>query len=360
VKIFRSRKLPSSIQFFISIVLIAGVSLVCFSLKEIIGYKIVALLLLLTVSIIAISFEILPVLLAATLSAVIWNFFFIPPIYTFHINDGEDLLMFLSYFSVSLINAVLTSRIRRIERKAQEKEEKENTIKLYNTLLNSLSHELKTPLSTIIAAVDTLKDNHIHLSKIKQQELLNEIDIATLRLNKHVENLLSMSHIETGLFSLHKEWCDLNEFINMLIQSFSLSTKGRQIIFVPDDNLPLCKIDIGIMEQAVQNIIANAILYTPSHTIITIKVAVLENELIIIIQDNGNGIPDELLDKIFNKFYRIPDTQTGGTGLGLSITKGFIEAHNGTIIAKNILPHGLGFEIKIPVETTYINHLKNE
>ncbi len=105
-----------------------------------------------TVSFIAMSFEILPVLVAAVLSAVIWNFFFIPPVYTFHINNAEDVSLFSFYFFIALVNTVLTFNIREAEKKARDKEEKENTIKLYNTLLNSLSHELRTPVSIIIAS----------------------------------------------------------------------------------------------------------------------------------------------------------------------------------------------------------------
>ncbi|NTW32317.1 MAG: DUF4118 domain-containing protein, partial [Bacteroidetes bacterium] len=120
--------------------LIVAVSIACFFTADFIGYKVVALLLLVVVSLLAMVFDILPVLLAALLSALIWNFFFIPPLFTFHIADTEDALMFLMYFVIALVNAVLTFKIREAEKKARDKEEKENTIKLYNTLLNSLSH----------------------------------------------------------------------------------------------------------------------------------------------------------------------------------------------------------------------------
>lgn len=116
--------------------------------------------------------------------------------------------MFLLYFFIALVNAVLTFKIRKEEKKARHKEEKEHTIKLYNTLLNSLSHELRTPISTIIGAVDTLKDQKEKISSNNQIELLNQIDTASMRLNRQVENLLNMSRLEWGMLKLNLSWCD--------------------------------------------------------------------------------------------------------------------------------------------------------
>jgi two-component system sensor histidine kinase KdpD len=136
------------------------------------GYKVVAFILLLAVSLIAIVFDILPVVVAALLSALIWNFFFIPPRFTFRIDSAEDGFLFLMYFVIAFINAVLTNRIRKIEKQAREKEEKVNTLKLYNTLLNSLSHELKTPIATIIGATDNLLAGSSKLSDENRNELV--------------------------------------------------------------------------------------------------------------------------------------------------------------------------------------------
>ncbi len=152
-------------QHFISAVLVSIVSISCFFTVDLIGYRVVALILMVTVSLLAMMFDILPVMIAAILSALIWNFFFIPPLYTFHVSNAEDFLMFLMYFIIAMVNAVLTFKIREAELKARDKEEKENTIKIYNTLFNSLSHELRTPISTILGSVDTLKENKENLTE---------------------------------------------------------------------------------------------------------------------------------------------------------------------------------------------------
>ena len=121
--------------------------------------------------------------------------------------------MFLMYFVIALINAVLTYKIRQVERKIRDEKEKEKTIKLYNTLLNSLSHELRTPISTIIGAIDTIKDNGTKLTESNISDLYTEIEIAGFRLNRQVENLLSMSRLEAGILKPKLDWCDVNELV---------------------------------------------------------------------------------------------------------------------------------------------------
>ncbi len=360
MKLFEARKYKQPIQHLLSIVLVLLVSAVCFISTNVIGYRVVALILLMTVSLIAMFFDILPVLIAAILSALIWNFFFIQPLYTFHIHNAEDMLMFLLYFLVALVNAVLTIKIREVEKKARDKEEKENTIKLYNTLLNSLSHELRTPIATIIGAVDTLKENKEKLSITHQTELLSQIDTATIRLNQQVENLLNMSRLESGMLKLNLDWCDLNELIFSVLQKLSFSNNKHTIIFNPNENLPLFKLDTGLIEQVAHNIVHNAIQHTPENSTIEIVALHKTDNCIIKISDNGSGFPVNEMQFVFDKFYRLPNTKSGGSGLGLSIAKGFTEAHNGKIIVENKIPHGSIFTIQIPTETSFIKNLKNE
>lgn len=343
----------------LSAALVFIVSVTCFFASPFIGYRIVALILLMTVSFIAMLFEILPVLLAAILSAIIWNFFFIPPVYTFHISDAEDVLMFLLYFFIALVNAVLSFKIREAEKKVRDKEEKETTIKLYNTLLNSLSHELRTPISTIIGAVDTLKENKNKLTLTHEADLLTAIDHASIRLNRQVENLLNMSRLESGTLKLNIDWCDVNELIHSVIQKNQVSAH-HQLVFTANEHLPLFKLDIGLIEQVVYNLIYNAVQYTPENTRIEINASYQSGKCIITIADHGKGFPEKEMERVFEKFYRLPNTKTGGSGLGLSISQGFVEAHKGTIQLQNNTHGGATFTIELPAETSFLNNLKNE
>lgn len=335
-------------------------SAICFSLQQYLNYSIVAIILLFTVSIFAVIFDIIPVVFAATLSALILNYFFIPPLYTLHIDSSNDVMLFLIFYIICLVNAFLTYKIRIAQEESRDKEEKEKTIQLYNTLLSSLSHELRTPLATITASVDTLNCAPNNLTVDQQHILLNEIEIASSRLNEQVENLLNMSRLDSGMLSLRPGWCDVNEIINHVIGQWSHATHHK-FEFNEDNNLPLILIDEGILLQILQNLVKNAIVHTSQNTTIELRTKIDEEHFLYIwVIDNGQGLPAEELPKLFDKFYRVPNSAKGGAGLGLSIVKGYISYMKGTINVGHYEPSGLVFEIKLPVEVSYINKLKNE
>jgi two-component system sensor histidine kinase KdpD len=346
-------------QYILCIASVLFVTAVCYSFKEIIGYRVVALLLLMTVSFLAILFGVLPVISAAFFSAFTWNFFFIPPIFTLHIAKAEDILMFIMYFLIALINTVLTVRIRDAEKKARDKEEKENTIKLYDTLLNSLSHELRTPVATMIGALDTIRENRQTLSEESQAELFSVIELASVRLNRQIDNLLNMSRLESGMLKLKIDWCDMPEIVNSVIQKLIPGSQAR-IDTRMGENLPYFRLDAGIMEHVIYNLVQNALLYAPGNTVIEISVNHVSDCCVITVSDNGPGFPVSEIPRAFDKFYRGPGVKTGGTGLGLSIVKGFVEAHGGTVQLVNNPSGGSKFTVEIPAEATYINSLKNE
>ena len=337
------------------------VSGISFSLQEFIGYKVVAYLLLVTLSIIALFCDIVPVMISAVLSALIWNFFFIPPRYTFHIGTTEDFFLFIMYFVIAVLHAALMYKLKQMQKLASEKEEKAATLKLYNTLLNSLSHELKTPIATIIGASDNLLIMDGSLTEQNKHNLVSEISVASLRLDRQVQNLLNMSRLESGTLQLKKDWCDLNELIYKTIDHLEGHIKQHVLDIALADNLPFFKLDEGLMEQVLLNLIYNAVTYTPEGSIISIRASCKEQQYCVIsIEDNGRGFPEEEISKAFDKFYRLNRSGPGGTGLGLSIVKGFVEAHKGTVVLENAPLGGASFTITIPTEISYANDLKDE
>lgn len=350
-------------QYFVSIFSIILTSFICYFISDYIGYKATALVLLFVVSLLAILFDVIPVLIAAVLSAMIWDFFFIPPHFTFHVDNTEDALMLLMYFIIALVNGVLTTRLRKIEKQSQIKEEKLNSIKLYNTLFNSISHEFRTPISTIYGSTDNLLNNSENLNEENKIKLINEIHKASVRLNRLVGNLLNISRLEAGYITIKKDWCNINELIHTVINSLEEDLRKHHVKTEIDEQFPLVKLDYGLIEQVISNIVYNASIYTVENTTITIQIHLEKNTLLITISDNGSGIPEDEIVKIFDKFYSIKGHTVNGTGLGLSIAKGFIEAHNGKIKAFNNNLKGLTFEIKIPLsdkEIMNLNSIKNE
>ena len=354
------RKLSKTKQYLYSILLILAVSSGCFAFSEYTGYHTAALLLLVTVSLIAMFCDIYPVLVAAVLSALIWNFFFIPPLYTFHIGKSEDILMYLMYFIIALLNAVLTIKIRQIEKKEQIKEEKENLIKIYNTLLNSLSHELRTPISAIIGAADNLQNDREKLSEKNKSDLVSEISIASLRLNRDVENLLNMSKLESGMLKIKNDWCDIVDLVYGVIKKMKETTVTQRFDIQISDSLPYFFIDHSLMEHVLINLIQNAVNNSPAKSRITICASCIIDQLVLTVEDEGHGFPEDQISKVFDRFYRLNNSRTGGIGLGLSIVKGFVEAHHGTVSLENKSTGGTRFTISIPAKTSYINNLKNE
>lgn len=481
-------------QYFIVSLYISVISVICLIFKNFIGYQVVSFVLLFLVSFLALFFGTGPILLAASLSSIIWDFLFIPPQFTLHIEKPEDMLMLLMFFIIALLNGILTSRVRRQEKKIRIREERthalyqlardlantntiedvsktaykfisenfsiecmiflknelnklqtendqlsENEIsiaywvfnhiskagkftntlpssdytfyplhgntenigviavklknnftqgesefwetcltqisgkyereflrntakkayllnesdKLYKTLFNSISHELRIPVATIMGASDTLL-SQTYPEEIKQKLYL-EINTASIRLNRLIENLLNMSRLETGRISLRTDWCDINDLAYKVTENLRQELLPFNYETVIPSDMPLVNIDFGLLEQVLHNLILNSTQHAPEGSNIRMKFFYDNAYLIINIMDRGEGFPENDLNLVFNKFYRGSNAKTGGTGLGLSIVKGFVEAHNGTVTASNRKNGGAIFTIKIPVLITDVS-----
>jgi two-component system sensor histidine kinase KdpD len=358
-------------QYLVSILSVGLVASLCLFTRDYLDYKIVGYILLVVVSVLSMFLAILPLLLSAVLSALILNFFFIQPYYTFHISDAEDSLLLVLFFIIALVNAVLTHKIRRAEKILQIKEVRSNTMKLYNALLDSLSHELRTPISTIMGAIDTIQSKSVPISEVNKQELYSEIEKASLRLNHQVENLLNMSRLESGVIQPKIDWCDLEELIYNVLDHLKDDLQFHKVVVKTDENLPLFKLDYGLTQQIIYNLVFNASQYTPKGAKIEIKVVYNVDAdfeynpdklfpCVITIADDGIGFPEEEIDKVFDKFYRLQNSKTGGTGLGLSIVKGFVEAQHGKITLENKEEGGSIFKINFPALVMNTAAISNE
>jgi two-component system sensor histidine kinase KdpD len=335
-------------QYIYSVAIVITVSVICFGLSGLMGYRVAAFVLLVTVSLLAVSFDIYPVLLSAILSAFIWDFFFIPPRFTIHVDNTEDGILLLMYFIIALINAVLTNRIRQAEKISRVKEEKANSVKLYNTILNSLSHELRTPIAAIIAATDNLQSNP-HLSQISKSQLVSEISRASLRLNQQVENLLNISRLESGHIQPKNDWCDVHELVYEVVKRVEENNRNRKIDVSVNEAVPLCWLDQGMLEQVIYNLLNNAAIHTAPSSKIYISAMRHADILQLEIGDNGSGFRDVDPKAVFHKFSRSRISGSDGSGLGLSIVKGFTEALGGTVELKSKPGNGAVFTIFIPV-----------
>lgn len=458
------RSLPELLSYkrfhpLIAILAVSLVALLCAPLMKTENYHAVPFILLFVVTILATFMGIVPVLIAATLGALVWNYFFIPPHFTFHIEKPEDILLFAMFFMIAMLNGVLTSRLQEQEQLARDREKHAHALlkltrelaeargrkemmtvaergirrefglvaeviasdgnavsdiprgahksnifpltgismnpgyvvlknsgdfeedvfwstylaqisgalereylgelaqkarfldesdRLYKTLFNSISHELRIPVATIMGASESMLTQK-HTPEV-QGELAQEIFTASVRLNRVIENLLNISRLESGRISAHRDWHDMHDLVNKVLadleeelRSFIVSVK------IPEEMQPVY-IDFGLMEQVLYNLLFNAAEHAPVRSEISISLSFSRNYLSISITDNGPGFPNDKTGQIFDKFFRIEHSRPGGLGLGLSIVKGFVEALRGSIMAENRPEGGALFSMLIPCE----------
>jgi len=221
--------------------------------------------------------------------------------------------------------------------------------KLRSALLNSVSHDLRTPLSTVLGAATTLLEYGKSIDKKVQLDLLTSIREEAERLNRYVGNLLDMTRLEGGGLNIRSDWVDVRDVIGAAADRVARRLGQRTVTRDFPAQLTMVKIDTALLEQALVNILENAIAYSPDDS--TIELAAYEdrNNVVISIEDEGRGIPTAELERVFERFRRMEEsTDRGkGAGLGLAISKGFVEAMNGRIAAASPIHDGKGTRILI-------------
>lgn len=261
------------------------------------------------------------------------------------LHPAEERLLrtFASQGAMALERAWLTQT----ETRAKVLEESDH---LKSALLSSVSHELRSPLATIKASITSLRSGDVKWKSSAREDLLASVDDETDHLNRLVGNLLDMSRIESGALKPQRQWNLLSEIVGGVISRMRKATEQYQLdVNLPDD-LPLVPVDYVQMEQVFDNLISNSLKYAPPNTTIHIS-ANRQNDgtLSVTVSNQGPHVPQEHLDRIFDKFYRVTDAdRVTGTGLGLSICKGIIVAHGGRIWAEN-LSDGFAFNFTIPL-----------
>ena len=491
-------------QFLMVAIFVSLSSLLCYLVKDFIYYQAVAFILLILISILALFYATGPVLFAAFLSALSWDYFFTYPQFSLIIANPLDVFLLIMFFIIALLNGVLTSRVRLQEKKIRTREERTHALyqltkelsatagideisenaawyiqkyfklnsviilkneskqlenyestdseiklskfdlsvadwvfrysgkagkytnlfhsteytfypltgiygnmgviavhhsnafthgeeqfweaflsqisgkyerdyllnvakqtyllneseKLYNTIFNSISHELRIPVATIMGSSEAL------LTQGHQEEnkliLYSEINTASVRLHQLIENLLNMSRIESGHITPHPDWCDVLDIANKIVDNLSYLLIPFKFYMQIQNNMPLIFIDSGLIEQVLHNLVLNATQYAPEGTSIRLSFSIENEFLTVQVMDRGKGFTNDELASVFNKFYRGKDAKAGGTGLGLSIVKGYAEALKGTVRAENRKNGGAKFTVIIPVKLSDIEQYNKQ
>ncbi|CAG0984543.1 two-component system, OmpR family, sensor histidine kinase KdpD [Planctomycetaceae bacterium] len=225
------------------------------------------------------------------------------------------------------------------------------TEKLQSALLNSISHDLRTPLVSITGALTSLDDQSDMLDEENRRSLVVTAREEADRLNRLVGNLLSMTRIESGAIRLHSEPGDIEDLIGTALEQLGRRLGVHDVkVTIPSD-FPLVPMDFTLMVQVVVNVLDNAVKYSPDCSLVEVSASVMNQKARIQIADCGVGIPSEDLMRIFDKFYRVQRAEkVSGTGLGLSISKGIVEAHHGNIYASAREGGGTIITIELPLK----------
>lgn len=226
----------------------------------------------------------------------------------------------------------------------QRAEIAEQSNRLHKSLLDSVSHELKTPLAALRAALDL----HAQPSDERQQVLHGEMHAATRRFERVVNHLLDMTRIESAQVKAHLEWCDVEEIISDTVRHAGMLETQRITMEIPSD-MPLVHIDPVLTETLLTNLLHNAATWNEAGMPIEIHVDHDKTHWRLQVRDHGPGIPDSIKHRLFDKFVRAEGAPAGGTGLGLSIVRGFAKAQGASVHAENAVPHGALFTVRFPL-----------
>lgn len=328
----------------------------------------VALGLLLVVLLVAALWGSRPAVLASLLGVVCFNLFYLPPVGRLHIEDPDNWVALFAFLVTAATAGQLWARAKRqaqeaeaarreserlytelqdaFERASQAKA-LEQSERLKSALLDAVTHDLRTPLTSIKASVTTLLDDPRSqtdeeetgtLDAEGRREMLEVIDEETDRLNRFIEGLMELARLEAGEMHLRRRWGSIEEIVTRALERAEPLTRDHHIQVRLDEDLPTVRVDDRAVAEVVYTLVDNAAKYSPKGTNINVEAKRKDGQTIqLSVEDEGPGIPAELRQRVFDKFFRaMRDGDSGthqpsGSGMGLAIARGLVEAHGGRI-----------------------------
>ncbi|MBE6861131.1 MAG: DUF4118 domain-containing protein [Ruminococcus sp.] len=289
-------------------------------------------------------------IISSVISTFAVNYAFTYPYFAFDLISPECVFSFIVMMTIAIITSALTTKIKK-QQKAYAESEKE---KMRANLLRGISHDLRTPLTSICGSTSAIIENYDILSKEQQIKLLSEIREDSKWLNRMVENLLSVTRIDSEKVCVIKTPIVLEELIDAVILKFHKHCPEQNVnVIIPDDfiNIPM---DALLIEQVIINMLENAVFHAKGMTELSLKVKTKNNIAVFEVSDNGCGIPKERLENLFGGYLErtdVPaDSSRNNMGIGLSVCASIIKAHGGTISAENLKSGGAVFRFTLEME----------
>jgi len=296
-----------------------------------------------------------------------FNFFFLPPLYTFSIAHPQNWVALAVFFTTAIAVGQLSARAKRraeeaemakheLERlyselrdafdRASQAEALRRSEKLKSALLDAVTHDLRTPLASVKASITTLLDEArgstdggqpVVLDPESRLDMMEVIDQESDRLNRFIGDLIELARIEAGELQLRPRWGAVDEIISTALTRAEPLTAQHKIEVEIEKDLPLVRVDNRAVSEVVYSLIDNAAKYSPPNSTIRVFSSRDDDVVQVVIEDMGHGIPPNLRKRVFDKFFRamrdgdVTTRKPAGSGMGLAIAKGIVEAHGGQI-----------------------------
>lgn len=347
---------------------VAGIALVTATLRlysESINSTTVALAMLLVVLFVAAQWGARPAIVGSVLGVFCFNFFFLDPLHTLTIADPDNWVALIAFLITAVTAGGLSARAthraeeaeagrREIERLydelreafelASQAEALRRSERLKSALLDAVTHDIRTPLTSIKASVTTLLEEFrgrnrgtAMLDDEGRRDMLEVIDEEADRLNRFVEGLVELARIEAGDLELRRRWGTVDEIVMTALERAEPLTHGHKLEVTIEKDLPVVRVDAKSVAQVIYALVDNASKYSPEGTLIRVAAGKADDDMVrLIIEDEGPGVPAELRERVFDKFFRAmrdgsSGTRAPGIGMGLAIARGIVEAHGGRI-----------------------------
>jgi K+-sensing histidine kinase KdpD len=324
----------------------------------------VALAFLLIILFVATRFGSRPAVAAAIVGVFCFNFYFLPPVGNLTIADPDNWIALASFLITAVTAGELSARARRraeeaeagrreIERlytelrdafeRASQAEALRRSERLKSALLDAVTHDIRTPLTSIKASVTTLLDelrargeDAAKLDAEGRREMLEVIDEEADRLNRFVEGLVELARIEAGQLELRRRWGTVDEIVMTALERAEPLTRRHAVEVSIEKDLPVVRVDAKAVAEVLYTLLDNAAKYSPTGTRIKVSASQADEMMRLTVEDQGPGVPTELRERVFDKFFRAMrdgdmGAQPSGTGMGLAIARGIVEAHGGRI-----------------------------
>ena len=369
------------IGYLVSVLGTAAVTAVLIPFREQLNSTTPALAYLLAVLFVALFWGSGPALLASVVGVLCFNFFFLPPLYTLDIAHSENWIALFAFFTTALVVGQLSARSKR---RAEEAERSETEIerlykelrtafeaasqtealkqseRLKSALLDAVTHDLRTPLTSIKASITTLLEEarapEFALDKESRLEMLQVIDEESDRLNRFISGLIDLARIDAGELHLRRQWGAIDEIVSTALARAQPLTHDHEVEVQIDDELPAVRVDERAVSEVVYTLVDNAAKYSPAGTKIKISAGLSGGMVKMAVEDQGEGVPFDLRERVFDKFFRatrdgdVSTQRPSGTGMGLAIAKGIVEAHEGKIwIESATAGHGTRVVFTLPI-----------